>query len=426
MRNNLFKKCLGLVTTVLLLGSIVVPTVNAMKPENKKVGSTTASDGDTPIASYDYTDITVGEAWALLSNLSNGIQIPIDARTYGEWHGERIDTPYPEYPRHYELALLESQEGIQEFKFLYEGREVILYCRAGSRSSNAAQILVDNDFNGTIYNMLGGITTWKSLGYPTKMGNQLPSLPDMPSGPTTGRTNALYSYYTSTTDSDDDVVRYGWDWDGDATVDEWTDFYPSATTVNTSHSWANPGTFHVQVKAEDIVGEQSDFSSQLSVTIILNNPPNTPTISGPTQGKAGEEYEYTFSAVDQNGDDVYYYIEWGGGCPSVNWIGPYTSGEQVTLTNTWGDEGTYTIRAQAKDIYDEKSDWGTLEVSMPKSYQSSLSLLLERLIEQIEQTAGGNIMLTIFNIRPLLFSMYALTWLEVFTVAYRTFSFHMQ
>ena len=44
---------------------------------------------------------------------------------------------------------------------------------------------------------------------------------------------------------------------------------------------------------------------------ISNSPPDTPTIEGPTSGEAGKEYEYRFSAIDVDSDDLYYCIDWG-------------------------------------------------------------------------------------------------------------------
>lgn len=44
-------------------------------------------------------------------------------------------------------------------------KPVIVYCRSGNRSAQAAEILVKNNFN-SVYNMLGGITEWVKKGYP--------------------------------------------------------------------------------------------------------------------------------------------------------------------------------------------------------------------------------------------------------------------
>jgi subtilisin family serine protease len=97
----------------------------------------------------------------------------------------------------------------------------------------------------------------------------------------------------------------------------------------------------------------------------VNSPPDTPSITGPSSGTPGTEYSYTFVAVDPNGDDVSYYIDWGDGSTS-EWTALGSSGEDVELAHTWDAEGDYTIKAKAKDEYDAESDWGELTVSMPK------------------------------------------------------------
>ena len=88
------------------------------------------------------------------------------------------------------------------------------------------------------------------------------------------------------------------------------------------------------------------------------------SVSPMVVGYYGEPYDYTFIASDIDGDDVWYFIEWGDG-DIEEWIGPYSSGQGITVSHTWDEEDTYTIRAKAKDIFDQESDWGTLEVSMP-------------------------------------------------------------
>ncbi|MCJ7697593.1 MAG: hypothetical protein MUO73_04615, partial [Thermoplasmata archaeon] len=88
------------------------------------------------------------------------------------------------------------------------------------------------------------------------------------------------------------------------------------------------------------------------------------------------------SATDPDGDDVYYYLNWGdtywdGG--AVGWIGPYKSGQKITLEKTWAEKGNYTVRVKASDKYDAKSDCGTLKVTMPVSYNIPRLRFLEQL-----------------------------------------------
>ena len=100
---------------------------------------------------------------------------------------------------------------------------------------------------------------------------------------------------------------------------------------------------------------------------ITNVPPDQPVIDGPTKGGIDQTLTYEISAIDSDGDDVYFWIEWFQGCPGVYWQGPYGSGEVVEFQNTWGTEGTYTITVKAKDTNDLESDTATLSVTIPRS-----------------------------------------------------------
>ncbi len=106
-----------------------------------------------------------------------------------------------------------------------------------------------------------------------------------------------------------------------------------------------------------------------------NSPPEMPDIDGQTSGSAGTAYTFTFNSVDLDGDDVYYYIIWDDGYIE-NWDGPHPSGEDFDIDHTYSKEGTYTIEAKAKDINGAESDWGTLEVTMPRNKVAFNSLFL--------------------------------------------------
>ncbi|MCK5112760.1 MAG: immune inhibitor A, partial [Thermoplasmatales archaeon] len=138
------------------------------------------------------------------------------------------------------------------------------------------------------------------------------------------------------------------------------------------------GTYYYRVKGYNAEHGWGDFSTleDMEVSIIENDPPNTPNITGPTSGNIGTAYEYTFVTTDPNGDNITYYIEWDDGFIE-DWIGPYISGEEVALNHTWDKKGPYVIRAKAKDIFGEESNWGTLEVTMPRNKILVNSLFLK-------------------------------------------------
>lgn len=92
-----------------------------------------------------------------------------------------------------------------------------------------------------------------------------PTKPSRPSGPVYGEVGVSYNYSTSTTDPNGDMVRYGWDWNGDKEIDEWTSFHQSGATVTKSHTWQQMGIHIVRVRAEDAIGTQSEWSNPLFV-----------------------------------------------------------------------------------------------------------------------------------------------------------------
>jgi len=110
-----------------------------------------------------------------------------------------------------------------------------------------------------------------------------------------------------------------------------------------------------------------------------NQAPNPPTITGSPKGKIGTAISYHFTAIDPEGSNVRYFIDWGDKTQDY-WLGPYPSGETVDVSHTWSERGTYTIRAIARDFLGNESDWGTLEVTMPRTITFNLPFLkfLER------------------------------------------------
>lgn len=115
-----------------------------------------------------------------------------------------------------------------------------------------------------------------------------------------------------------------------------------------------------------------------------NTPPEKPeTPSGPSSGKAGEQYTYTCTATDPDGDQLHYLFDWGNGS-DIGWIGPINSGDIVTASHTWAEKADYEIKVKAKDPRGEESPWSDpLPITMPKNKAINPFLLfLERLMER--------------------------------------------
>jgi len=129
-----------------------------------------------------YIDITPNEAWEMMSAVGDGKQIVIDVRRLDEYLNERIILPNDDdWIRWFPYELQSDgpgpivNEGILLKLFIdhYADQEIIIYCRTGRRTAISAQILVDNGFTGTVYNVLGGITEWKAKGLPTTLNPEI-------------------------------------------------------------------------------------------------------------------------------------------------------------------------------------------------------------------------------------------------------------
>lgn len=95
--------------------------------------------------------------------------------------------------------------------------------------------------------------------------NNPPNTPSTPSGRTSGYEGVSYAYSTSTTDPDGDQVKYEFSW-GDGSYST-TGYYNSGVTVYASHSWSSTGYKSVKVRACDVYGVWSDWSSIRTVYI---------------------------------------------------------------------------------------------------------------------------------------------------------------
>ncbi|KYK29482.1 hypothetical protein AYK20_05265 [Thermoplasmatales archaeon SG8-52-1] len=105
----------------------------------------------------------------------------------------------------------------------------------------------------------------------------------------------------------------------------------------------------------------------------LNLPPNIPIIEGPSSGKVGQEYNFTFSSIDPDSDDVYFWIDWGDG-NTEEWIGPFESGEELNISHKWYEKGKYLIKSKARDIFYHESVIGELEFRVPRVRFFTISL----------------------------------------------------
>jgi len=112
-----------------------------------------------------------------------------------------------------------------------------------------------------------------------------------------------------------------------------------------------------------------------------NEPPNSPVIVGSAKGNTGTEYVYKISSIDPDNNPVQFYVDWGDGTTN-DWSYEQASGQRIWLYHTWKNDGTYMIKAKARDVLGLESNWSTMEVTMPFSYETPQFHFIEWLLER--------------------------------------------
>ncbi len=86
-----------------------------------------------------------------------------------------------------------------------------------------------------------------------------------------------------------------------------------------------------------------------------NSKPNTPgSPSGPSSGIVGQSLSFSAYTTDPDDDDIAYQFDWGDGDLS-SWSSYVASGDTVSQDHIYAVEGTYEVRARARDIKEIKS-----------------------------------------------------------------------
>ena len=207
-----------------------------------------------------------------------------------------------------------------------------------------------------------------------------PETPTKPDGPETWTINVETSFSSTTTDPEGENIFYLFDWD-DGTDSGWIGPYGSGQTGQASHIWTELGEYEIKVKAKDTYDAESEWSEPHILTIVENEPPEKPIkTDGPTGARPKVLLDFTFVSNDPEGNDVYYFVNWGDD-HYMPYEGPHASGEEVTYSHAWGENGEYTITVKAMDQYGSKSPQSSFKLKIGKSRGATNPFLL-RLLER--------------------------------------------
>jgi len=193
-----------------------------------------------------------------------------------------------------------------------------------------------------------------------------PNTPSQPSGAGTGNVGSSYTYTTLTTDPDvpPDQVRYGWDWNGDGTVDEWSGLMASGATDSRSHIWSSATTYSVQVTAEDEHGLPCLPTWSTAKSVVISSVCNVGIPSQPSGAASGVlcgSYAYTTAATDPEGDQIRYGWDWDGNGTVDEWSTFVASGTTDNRSHAWSSAATYSVKVRDEDSKACPSGWSTVK-----------------------------------------------------------------
>jgi hypothetical protein len=169
--------------------------------------------------------------------------------------------------------------------------------------------------------------------------------------------------------------KYVWLHHRDFTIGEGNEHFEE-TMYGPSSIYGSEGITTVPVIYGDptIIIYSPEWSEPVAIDSVMtgnNAPPLAPTISGPSSGKPGNSYTFTFETTDPNGDDIYYYVDWGDG-DFEDWDGPYSSGTGSSASHTWDSQGFFTVKVKAKDSNGAEGPWGVHSVNVPRTKSFNL------------------------------------------------------
>jgi len=185
------------------------------------------------------------------------------------------------------------------------------------------------------------------------IGEHVVSTPDQPTGEADGLIDTSYEYCTDgSTCTQGHTVQYVFDW-GDGTANS------GLVDSCASHTYTATGNYDVRAMARCTEGEESGWSTVLSVSITEHvvGVPDQPT--GEADGLINTSYEYcTDGSTCTQGHTVQYVFDWGDGTAN-------SAPADSCASHTFTVAGDYEVTARAQCTEGELSSWATaLAVSM--------------------------------------------------------------
>jgi len=191
--------------------------------------------------------------------------------------------------------------------------------------------------------------------------NQPPNKPINPNpenGATHVGTNVTLSVLVTDPNGDNLIVYFY-----DASDNHLIEYMNATSGERAFVTWSGLQTDH-EYRWYAIVND-SEYENQSDTWVFstgtgINKPPNPPNLNeNPSWWLPSIQYQLSVTTIDPEGDDLEYYVDWGD-LTHTGWIGPYQSGETISINHTWNAESIFTVKAKARDIFGSESDWSDL------------------------------------------------------------------
>lgn len=148
-------------------------------------------------------------------------------------------------------------------------------------------------------------------------------------------------------DSLGNITTYFWDFDDDS----------NKTGKTTTHQFSSAGTYTVNLTVTDDENTKNWTTKEITIIeYVASHPPSKPEMTADNDNitfATNTTYTFTFTSTDQDEDNIKYVIDWGDG---TNTETEYvSSGESITETHEWSEEGLLTVSVYAVDENNQQS-----------------------------------------------------------------------
>ena len=169
-----------------------------------------------------------------------------------------------------------------------------------------------------------------------------PPVPSASVNPSNGAVPLAVSLFGSATDIDGTIVRYEWDFEGDGTFD-----FTSTTTGNTTHTYAEAGTFGAVFRVTDNDGMTA--TAVATATAVRVGPPGSPTATitapgAPLTVTAPRLVSFTGTGTDPGGSIVKFEWDFNG-----DGVYDFTSPTTASTSFQYTSPGIFTAALRVTD-----------------------------------------------------------------------------